>query len=343
MIVCPKARHLCGIANDSLFVLFVSTLVIKKAREAAGGEAKQSPPTANRCFLPCRDNSLIPFTTEAAVIQSSAMRVPLSVQSLSFWFTLLIAFSLAVPLSSAHAAITATGTVTPSNPSSWTLSTNAGIGGMSSGTLTVDGDSDLLSGYAYIGCGTAAGTGLVTVDGSGSTWTNSGYIQLGGSPDYGGSQGTLSIKNGGVVNCGRIDMGDGNSAKGVVKVDGIGSALICSGSLTVGNDGSGSISISNGASLRSGYSIINSILGSGTSVSVNGAGSSWICSNNIILGGTNPVSLSISGGTVITTGISAYSNYSEIEVNSSSLLEINIGNTSLTGGKGSISLYSNTA
>ena len=49
------------------------------------------------------------------------------------------------------AAITATGNVSPSNPAGWTSSTIGYIGMTSTGSVTVDSGSDLLSSYACLG------------------------------------------------------------------------------------------------------------------------------------------------------------------------------------------------
>ena len=116
-------------------------------------------------------------------------------RSISFC-AFLVAFSLS-PLPSAPAAITSTGDVAPSNPSTWTASTIGYIGNTASGTLTVDGGSGLLSNTAYIGYYPGS-TGSVTVSGTNSNWTNSQDINVG----YYGS-GSLNI-DGATVNSGLV-------------------------------------------------------------------------------------------------------------------------------------------
>ena len=52
------------------------------------------------------------------------------------------------------------------------------------------------NGYGFIGADPGS-TGAVTVDGAGSTWTNSGDLYVGNS-----GTGTLTIRNGGTVSNG---------------------------------------------------------------------------------------------------------------------------------------------
>jgi T5SS/PEP-CTERM-associated repeat protein len=148
----------------------------------------------------------------------SAMR--LGDRPISFWRGFLIACFFLAAISSARAAITPTGDVDPSNPSTWDSSTTGYIGNTASGTLTVDGGSILYSYDAYIGnsgsgslsitgggsvsdcygfIGCSPGSsGTVTVSGSGSTWNSSQDLFLG----YLGN-GTLAINGGGAVTVAR--------------------------------------------------------------------------------------------------------------------------------------------
>src|SRR5437899_3289113 len=71
--------------------------------------------------------------------------------------------------------------------------------------------------YGFIGDFSGA-TGAVTVDGAGSTWTNSADLDVGA---YG--SGTLTIRNGGAVSNVYGFIGYDSSATGFVTVDGAGS------------------------------------------------------------------------------------------------------------------------
>ena len=77
--------------------------------------------------------------------------------------------------------------------------------------------------YGYIGC-TSGSTGTVTVDGTGSTWTNSGDLYVG----YYGN-GTLNITGGGAVSNTNGYIGYNSGSTGTVTVDGTGSKWTNSG------------------------------------------------------------------------------------------------------------------
>jgi T5SS/PEP-CTERM-associated repeat protein len=98
----------------------------------------------------------------------------------------------------AHADITWSGDIDPSDPTTWNSYTNGTIGKTGSGVLDVTASSDLLSLNGYIGYNSGS-TGEVTVAGTGSTWANSSsnlYVGCSGS-------GTLNITDGGLVSVAR--------------------------------------------------------------------------------------------------------------------------------------------
>jgi len=74
-----------------------------------------------------------------------------------------------------RAGITWSGDVDPANPATWTIDTYGYIGKNAYGTVKVNAGSDLLSGYVSLAYNSGS-TGKVTVDGPGSTWTNSGGV-----------------------------------------------------------------------------------------------------------------------------------------------------------------------
>lgn len=170
-------------------------------------------------------------------------------RSKSFWLTLLAALSLVASPTSARAAITPEGEVSPSDPATWDYySTDAYIGNAASGTLTVDGGSRISSHLGYIGYGSGA-TGVVNISGSNSLWKTYG-VCVGCS---GG--GTLSLANGGCLlmqansETSSSYIGYSPGSSGLVSVDGPGSTLTNEFDLYVGNSGSGTISITNGGSI----------------------------------------------------------------------------------------------
>jgi large repetitive protein len=153
-----------------------------------------------------------------------------------------VALCLAGPLSTAHAAISWTGNVDPTDPSTWTGSTTGYVGNTADGTLTVDLDSDLNSHNGYIGYNSGV-TGAVTVTGAGSKWTNLGYLYIG---QYG--NGTLDITGGGAVSKSFGRIGNSSGSTGVVTVDGTGSTWN-NHDLYIGVSGNGMLNISGGGAV----------------------------------------------------------------------------------------------
>ena len=86
------------------------------------------------------------------------------------------------------------------DPSTWTSSTTAYIGGYTAGgvgSIDCNGGSGVTDGSCFIGYYNypgPAGMGTASIDGSGSTWTNTNTLYVG----YGGA-GTLQIYNGSAV------------------------------------------------------------------------------------------------------------------------------------------------
>ncbi|MDY7009679.1 MAG: hypothetical protein SVV80_02870 [Planctomycetota bacterium] len=203
-------------------------------------------------------------------------------------FARILAFLLFLTLSaSLQADITPSGDVDPTDPLWWIgggdSSTNAYIGKTAAGSVTVNLGSDLRSSYGYIGYDAGA-IGVVTVDGSGSTWTNSGDSDY--SLLYVGyeGQGTLNITNGGAVSNISDDYSDtligcGTGSIGEVTVDGNGSTLACWGGygrIYVGAfGGTGELNITDGGSVSNITGLIGRWPGSTGIVTVDGSGSTW--------------------------------------------------------------------
>ena len=123
------------------------------------------------------------------------------------------------------------------------------VGVTQSGELRIDGGSDVSSNLGYIGYGPGS-TGLVTVDGVGSTWIEpsvSGGLSVGYNGD-----GAIEITSGGEVGTYRATIGEAAGSTGAVTVDGNGSTLTIQDSydsLAVGKGGDGSLAISGGAAV----------------------------------------------------------------------------------------------
>jgi T5SS/PEP-CTERM-associated repeat protein len=115
---------------------------------------------------------------------------------------------------------------------------------------------------------------VATVDGTNSTWTNSGQLNVG---IWSGS-GTLFIKNGGIVNSYRsyLSFNSGNnSAMGVAIVEGAGSTWTTQENFFIGSAGSGTLSIAGGGSVAAANlsiystSLLNVDVGRGSLLKIN--------------------------------------------------------------------------
>lgn len=155
-------------------------------------------------------------------------------ESAVFSLRLATALSLASPLLQVQAAITATGDVSPANPSTWTGSSTTGyIGNTGTGSVTVDGGSSLNSEFATIG-NQPGSTGVATVTGTGSAWSNSYGITIGSA-----ASGTLNVTASATLRsnasnyAGTFDeIGYSTGSTGLVTVDGAGSTWTQSGTAT---------------------------------------------------------------------------------------------------------------
>jgi T5SS/PEP-CTERM-associated repeat protein/autotransporter-associated beta strand protein len=127
--------------------------------------------------------------------------------------------------------------------STWTNSGNVVVGGLGSGTLTIQNGGTLNSGGGG-SVGLAAGsTGTVTVTGPGSSWNNSpgGGLNIG---SFG--TGILTIANGGMVinnTAFTANVGQGAGSLGTVTVTGVGSTWSNSSGVNVGNLGTGTLTV----------------------------------------------------------------------------------------------------
>ncbi len=108
----------------------------------------------------------------------------------------------------------------------------------------------LNSQYAVMGNASGA-TGTVTVNGIGSTWTNSSNLFVGRN-----GSGTLTILGGGEVSNDFGFVGNNVASNGTVTVDGVGSTWTNSSWLNIGNIGTGSLNIQNGGTVSNTVGIV---------------------------------------------------------------------------------------
>jgi T5SS/PEP-CTERM-associated repeat protein len=217
-----------------------------------------------------------------------------------------------------------------------------GAGWHGSGSLTVCGGTALRTSAGYVGYGNGA-TGTAAVSESGSTWTSATGLDVG----YLGGSGTLSISDGGAVNCASYShIGVGSGAKGLVTLRGAGSTWTNAGNVYVGgSSASGTLSISGGGRM----SIVNDGYGCGSIcvgydsyssssgfVNVDGSGSALAASYSAFVGGSSSSgTLSITGGGSVTAWDATISTCGlvSIDVGRGSLLAVGRNSTLTNNGR----------
>jgi T5SS/PEP-CTERM-associated repeat protein len=203
----------------------------------------------------------------------------------------------------------------------WTGTSILYVGSAGDGELHITGGGKVSSGTSAANGGTSVGrlakaTGLVEVDGAGSTWTITGPNNANGTLIIGDSgEGTLNITNGGKVFSGNGTLGQKAGSTGKATVDGVGSEWSIDTEFHVGNDGIGTLDILNGGSVTSGKTTIGTNDGTGTvtvqGVAQGGVASSWTITGPLYVGcgafycggdtGTGTLNIK-DGGKVFTTG-----------------------------------------
>ncbi len=235
-------------------------------------------------------------------------------------FTILaLGSAILLSASLAQAAVTSSGGVNPADPTTWTSTTSANIGENADGSVIVNGGSTITSSYGEIGY-TAGDTGTVTIDGSGSEWTNANEIDVDfnngyPTPDPLGA-GILNATNGGAITTSTLDVGlwGGSGTVNITNGGAITSAFTTVGNngtinvggtaslghLIIGGSESGTLNIINGGTLTS----VSAAVEVG-SVLVSGAGSTWklpvATDMNVGIGGS--ASLTINSGGLVSDRI----------------------------------------
>ncbi|MEI9406645.1 autotransporter domain-containing protein [Mesorhizobium argentiipisi] len=169
------------------------------------------------------------------------------------------------------------------------------LGTDSTGTLAISNGGAVSDTVGHVGFG--QGTGTVTVDGTGSTWTNSGDLYIAER-----GVGTLDITNGGAVNNATGSIGTHAGSNGMVTVDGAGSTWTNSSNLFVGDQGTGALAITNGGAVTNLSGIAGNLAGSTGIATVDGAGSTWT-NGALAVGNAGTGALTISNGGVVTSSV----------------------------------------
>ena len=131
--------------------------------------------------------------------------------------------------------------------STWTNNGTLVVGGLGTGTLTIQNGGTVNSGGGGSVGLSAGSTGTVTVTGPGSTWNNS--PRVGGLNIGSFGTGSLTIANGGTVinnTAFTANIGNGAGSQGTVTVTGAGSIWSNSSGVNIGNFGTGTLTIADG-------------------------------------------------------------------------------------------------
>ncbi|HTS18805.1 MAG TPA: hypothetical protein VMP11_14620, partial [Verrucomicrobiae bacterium] len=188
----------------------------------------------------------------------------------------------------------------------WTNFDNVTVGGNGANNLLIiSNGADVITSTAYVG-GTAGSNDAALVVDTGSVWSITGLLWVGGGKTMANN---LTILDGGLVNCGSAQIGDnpGSDSGSMVLVSGQGSIWTNLGDLYVGYDnGAGNrLVISDGATAVSSNAYIGDFpVSSNNSVFVTGSGSMWNNAGRLYVGyqGTSNL-LEVAGGSVSATNL----------------------------------------
>jgi fibronectin-binding autotransporter adhesin len=202
-----------------------------------------------------------------------------------------------------HATIVGLGDLDPLDPNTWTSSTDGYVGLTSTGTVTVNGGSNLLSRYGYVGYD-AGSMGTVTVTGADSKWTARSVLYVGHS-----GNGTLSIKAGGQVSDDAGYLAFNFGALGTVTVNGSGS-LWSNYDLYIGCSGDGILKVEAGGSVQNYFvGFLGYDFGATGTATITGAGSNWTSSDDLHIGFSGNGTLSIKAGGQVRDNANTYLGY----------------------------------
>ena len=168
-----------------------------------------------------------------------------------------------------------------------------GVGYEGTTLLQISDGMEVESLEGYLGF-KGGSTGVATVTGVGSKWTNSGGLVVG----FNGN-GTLLVEAGGVVTNTYGFIGLSSGSTGVVTITGEGSKWTNSSSLSVGTNGSGTLDIEAGGEVSNTSGRIGSQSGETGVATVTGASSKWTNSDELYVGFKGNGTLNVEAGGVV--------------------------------------------
>jgi fibronectin-binding autotransporter adhesin len=209
-------------------------------------------------------------------------------------YHLLVVAWMVLGSASARAAITWNGDIDPSSPTTWTSSTDGYIGKSSDGSIAVDGGSELLSRFGYLG-DSSDSAGEVTVSGAGSVWNGKSSLYVGRS-----GHGTLNIQPGGRVANSFGYLGFYPGSTGAATVSGTGAKWNNSWYLAVGHSGRGTLNIQAGGTVTNTIGSLGNNPGSTGEATISGTNSLWSNSDKLRIGERGTGTLNIHAGGMVT-------------------------------------------
>lgn len=177
----------------------------------------------------------------------------------------------------------------------WENSKSLTVGVNGKGTINVRNAGTLNTGDNVCLGDNTGSLGTVNVSGTGSTWTNNGWTNLGNR-----SNGKLSITYGAVVNSNATcTMGVTKKATGIAIISGAGSTWNTR-HLSVSIIGNSQVNINNSGTVNSTWGTIGSQANSHGTVTVTGTNSTWTCSGGLTIGSHGTGTLNIDNGGMVT-------------------------------------------
>lgn len=180
--------------------------------------------------------------------------------------------------------------------SQW-ASGNLSVGTDGYGSLQIENRGVVLTTVASIGTHTGGKGGAVTLTGLGSVWALNGELTVGE-----GTNGTLTISDGGFILGSGTSIGQLASGTGIATVTGARSIWDNRGDdLFIGDAGHGRLTVLDGAGVSGRSGFVGRAAGSVGSVSVSGTGSRWNMSSVTLVGEAGDGKLLIEKGGLVTS------------------------------------------
>ena len=175
---------------------------------------------------------------------------------------------------------------------------NLAVGNQGTGSLTISGGATVTSDsqvYVAMNPGPPTGSrGTLLVTGPGSLLTANNGMWIAADAL---ANGQVTVQAGGKIATTSIDLGFfASSASGTLSVDGAGSSVTASSTVTVGDYGTGTLNLTNGAGFTTLFTTIGSRANSNGTVDVSGAGTTFSSTAGLTIGSQGNATFNVSDG-----------------------------------------------